>query len=1087
MGSSHLSNATNPALQNLKIVAGGDLYLYIGVTGNDNNDGLTPTTPFATLKRAWDVSKNYTIYGDNVLYIQFQKGIYNYNYDTDNPASNPFPINLYHPQGANIVIQGDITQINQRYIYKVKEYSWDMSRWGFFGHTGTVNTWYYSHLNAATGPNATGLTTHGFTAEDVGRYVAITNAYMGAGPYGYHDFDNGVRSTKYTVGGYDEPHNHGRYFFNHGLSYEEAYAIVGLARIEGASASPWDLKLQFKYQNLDGRIHTYPGNSANGRLVGGLANDVEYARVASNYPEPQYSEPNGFYGPTFGVLSTGATVACNSTNRASNVSVSDMGWTGGSVFYPAKGAEAHITDDAHLLTSYPVVIRVTPMGSLTYTDQAQPIPINISGGTIRSIRNLMFVNTACEGASFGERSLINGLDTISSVSEVSWTTAGYQKAPAPSLINLENGSVLSIRHIGCLGYGRPGNNGFIVTVKDSSLTTDNGGAIRGNNYARLGTIGNTPVLVASHGGGIVADGLATQVDLSNQQSLQAVGLGEASTWIQKTSVNWVEVRGGAKVTLGGTHIISAGCLPGLQKYRLEIPIFSGATLTSGSTGGFYIPEFFTAGRGGTAARYKSVIGYKTTNGVRTPMWRILGIGNVPATVGATYAATGWTAATWSGATTGKPLYTQGVVFHGYRLNSAKTDAVIPMRNFLTTTGTTFEFFAYSDGAEGVTIPNEYLGIGAGGIVMGLSGGNTLNGTLAGTIGITTAYQAVTSWQLYNNNGGEGLFVNGRNSVLCLRGNLLSSGKQHIGVHLNGGGQVDAKFGTIHVRDFSHSGVLNDYSGNAYFGQVLIKHPMGYGFGGGGELETSNYNFGLYNRYGGDTSIGYNSMYGPLIVVSVPFSEYGHASEGPIYTGLWSACAATPGALNGGRNTPIYTTHGASMLSPSSGYVQHIGAFDGGYASQGSSNPAATPFSWGANSYGSGGGTSTLLWNTSQGHAAGNSVKIMTRGAYGSTISGAAGQQLMYNIPRGATMWFRCHVNNNDGSTGTSGWMAGGSAPTATSNSLYKEAVLFTVTNGQLTQAVTQRAASVLANPPGFAQPGGYIDSTSKLTDSYEVG
>ena len=85
------------------------------------------------------------------------------------------------------------------------------------------------------------------------------------------------------------------------------------------------------------------------------------------------------------------------------------------------------------------------------------------------------------------------------------------------------------------------------------------------------------------------------------------------------------------------------------------------------------------------------------------------------------------------------------------------------------------------------------------------------------------------------------------------------------------------------------------------------------------------------------------------------------------------------------------------------------------------------------------------------------------------------------------MWFRCHVNTSDGSSGTTGWIAGGSAPNTTSNSLYKEAVLFTVTNGQLTQAATQRAASVFANPPGFAQPGGYVDASSKLTDSYEVG
>ena len=34
------------------------------------------------------------------------------------------PDNLYHPQGSNIIIQGDPTAINQRYLYRVKNYSY---------------------------------------------------------------------------------------------------------------------------------------------------------------------------------------------------------------------------------------------------------------------------------------------------------------------------------------------------------------------------------------------------------------------------------------------------------------------------------------------------------------------------------------------------------------------------------------------------------------------------------------------------------------------------------------------------------------------------------------------------------------------------------------------------------------------------------------------------------------------------------------------------------------------------------------------------------------------------------------------------
>lgn len=86
---------------------------------------------------------------------------------------------------------------------------------------------------------------------------------------------------------------------------------------------------------------------------------------------------------------------------------------------------------------------------------------------------------------------------------------------------------------------------------------------------------------------------------------------------------------------------------------------------------------------------------------------------------------------------------------------------------------------------------------------------------------------------------------------------------------------------------------------------------------------------------------------------------------------------------------------------------------------------------------------------------------------------------------GTTLWFRGNFDNSVSAIPT-GLMAGTVTPSATSNSLYKDPVVF-VGTGVLTQATTQRAAAYTANPPGFSAAGYAIDATSKLTDYYEVG
>ena len=232
MAYSHLPFPSNASLEQLKVIASGtSVTIYVAPSGLDSNSGLSSTTPVFSLTKAWSLAQQYNITGNGQLYITFAGGTYAY-------SDAEVPDNLYHPQGGNIIIQGDPTAVKQRYLYRVQNYSWDISRISYHGHTGTVNL---------TTCNAAGHT-HGYTAADNNGWVAISNPCLssaGSPDLTYYDNVTGVwykgldaRSTRSAL--------YGDMFFNNGFSYENANGIYGLAQIANASGSSADLQLIFK-------------------------------------------------------------------------------------------------------------------------------------------------------------------------------------------------------------------------------------------------------------------------------------------------------------------------------------------------------------------------------------------------------------------------------------------------------------------------------------------------------------------------------------------------------------------------------------------------------------------------------------------------------------------------------------------------------------------------------------------------------------------------------------------------------------------------------------------------------------------------
>jgi len=491
----NFSALPNPFYPQFKFL-NSDTTIYIGATGNDLNSGLTPLAPVATLKKAWDIISTYTIVGNAKVYIQFQKGVYN--------VTSPntfFPENLYHPQGENITIQGDPSAFKQQYLTTVKDYTFDMSKWGHWGHTGTVNLW-----GRTAAPNAaasgSGSRNHGYTAEDLGTYVAISNAAFGA-EYHYYDYQNSLYTYNYsTVGlipryrsGSTDVANHMQAFnsypdmwYGHGTSADDGFGIVGLARIVEATADSVNLGLAFKNINRDTRSSavSLPDDSAG--KVGNSTQTYSLHGVASGYPQSQLHFPNGYYGATGNITPIGY----NNNNYVM------AGWPAAYPSAATAGVSNVITTDPYLVSNYPVVLKITG------NHNTRPA-ISLKNCRLGGLINLCFVNGSWEGTSAGSMSLSRGLnDYIGPM--------GYWHNATPPVIAMEN-SELDIRHIGInamTGYGScidirnsklgvwskyPEQSISLASANSYDLVNNAGHASMV--YARTGSLENAPVLMVN--------------------------------------------------------------------------------------------------------------------------------------------------------------------------------------------------------------------------------------------------------------------------------------------------------------------------------------------------------------------------------------------------------------------------------------------------------------------------------------------------------------------------------------------------------------------------------------------------------------
>ena len=444
---SSLPFPSNLPLESLKIAAV-DTVIYVSTTGNDSTGDGTVSAPYRTLSKAMDEARKYVITGSAILTVRLLKGEYTL---TDN-------IDLYHPQGGNLVIEGDPSAFRQRTLYQVESYNWNVGSFAGGGHTGSIRL-----FDGATN-NASGLSAHGFSGTDELTYFCISNAAIGSrSGYETNGASGGFGVYGPTASSYGV-HFWGDRFFNHGFSYEDGAGIEGIGRILGASANPGLLTVEFKNMNWDARCPAWA-------VTGGIDNTGRWCELASNYPETQYSQPVGYYG------------------------LPEWKTEDGSQSYPAAPATGRITTDPYILSTYPVVIRApynTNTGSLYLKD-----------GKIRAIRNIMFASSAApyisgsSGLSGATLNWSQGLAAMCFVDKLEYSSNGT------GLI-LENADV-GIRHLGFFGMGNAitAYNSTITRYTERTTDTTGSGLATTNQlgtrkFATVGSLDNTPILNVAH-------------------------------------------------------------------------------------------------------------------------------------------------------------------------------------------------------------------------------------------------------------------------------------------------------------------------------------------------------------------------------------------------------------------------------------------------------------------------------------------------------------------------------------------------------------------------------------------------------------
>jgi len=643
------------------VVVAQDATLYISPSGSDAVGNGTEAAPFATLKKAWETAQTYVIRGNAILYITFLRGYYNI---TSHEAF--FPENLYHPQGGNIIIQGDPRAVKQSYLYRVNEYSWDYGRYSHHGHTGSVKLWSRGattdiNLQTQTG---VGTTAHGYSAGDVGGYVAISSPFFSS-PTRYYDYQNRIYSNRYcTFRDGDLSNQTSSAWTLHRESTSEAYkslwyghqprssgptkhghqfGIIGLARIEGASTDAYNLRLAFRNSNLDPRALTFLDESA-GRVNSGAASSAPLHGVAGNLPSNQLYDPVGYYGATYawGRNSTSAvpTGRADLDDQTYTAGVNGNAGTDPSV-YPSGasafdgGAVTHVTDDTLLVSSYPAVLSLQDFGHAN----GRRIPFNIKGSRLRALRNLFILDASLNGTAVG---------ATADRRSIGWGMAGRSSnlismSASPSCISIIDSEV-DIRHIGIESMSTSDPviqiirskvgvysdySGWQPTTAAAGYAAERDASGAPDIHARLGSSNNTPVLMVDGSRSTAVYVLDSDVKLTVGSSPETVDASDSigverrieskhevdeSVWIQNHGCSTIFASNSSLVL--GSAIINCNSQFPSRSWYFYLPYWFGMTAEDragavgevGYTSGAYSP---ITGLGSGSQRRSNVVYYET--------------------------------------------------------------------------------------------------------------------------------------------------------------------------------------------------------------------------------------------------------------------------------------------------------------------------------------------------------------------------------------------------------------------------------------------------------------------------------------------
>ena len=883
---SALPSNSNDALLQLKTIAPGvSLTIYVAPNGNDANTGLAANVPVFSLKQAWRLAQNYNITGNGQLYVTFAGGTYAYT-DAD------VPDNLYHPQGDNIILQGDPAAVKQRYLYRVQNYSWDISRISYHGHTGTANL-----TNLQTGH------THGFTAADNNGWVAISNPSIssaGNPTYSYWDLNNGV-----TYGGLDDGSVFGRnaiygdMFFNHGFSYENANGILGLAQIANASASNTDLQLIFKNTNTDPRIPAFSPYTK-GSVSNGIGNAISYNGISNNYPENQYSKPNGYYG---------------------------QAWTG----YPTRvGTDNWITNQPHLVTSFPATI---------LKSGSKPV-FTVVGGNMKAIRNFMVVASPFGGAPDSAARKVKALNALYPAEEHSPESVGSSTV-LQALLQTQNAKV-GIRHLGVYHaeFGIVSADSDIYTYvesdTDSANTTTSGvhTAAGTENYARLAHPDNTPVLnLVNVRYGIYAHRSKIGIGYESVPTKPASRYyyGEQGCFIQ-SGYRGIVATNSSNISLRSAVINSTRSLPRFSCV-LRVPVFAGGTLTTGNTYSFLSPLSW----GGTEVTTNSNQAFQDTYAsgamvVRTSVGgTTLGyITNIAG--GGTFAySSGQYTTTHSVAGSPVPAYWQTLNVYGYRVGDVGGLQYSFDDNFSSaflSPGTTLEFMAFSDnettragGTYEISRSAFRLSSAAGQAIVGVT-------TPASGSGPRYPLQAYRANEEHTNDTADATVGLYNGSSLLVRKNIFILSGDYAGVAVTSGSSLFS--GLSRQENSSYSSSTDDESGTILIngaGLYGIWVKQAYANLGGVYVknwkptyrnQTGSTICDLYTIIADQSKVDFTDPYASVVTVFHP-----HA-----VTGLWSlnvgdVCKNTNAAAG-----VLWSRYGSNITVEPNGTV-FASAYDGG--------------------------------------------------------------------------------------------------------------------------------------------------------------